>query len=635
MFQWEFVWLAVLLGVLGGFNFNFQELKESPGKWIRVWAIVALVYVVVLVFVFWLSKPSVVSPYLTIFTTLAWMWFIGLIIAGFRMEGKGRYSSDGAFPTGGAIVYAVFLVIFAGVALSGSGMFRAYAHRALIGDVEEANWTETIALIDESHIREVDITQAQYLADKVLGESKDILGSQYQVGKVNVCNVNGEIVWVAPLEFRGFWKWRRSQTSPGYVLVSAEDRTRKPVLVDTLKFEYLPSAYWSKNLRRHLYTNGYQGYQLRETSFEVDDNYRPYFTVSATKPTIGFGGAKTYGVIIVDPTTGEIEWHDIGDSPAWVDRVVPETIAESYIGKWGKYVHGFWNSVFSQLEVIKPTPYGSSGADVFFVTNPDGENFWFTGLTSVASSDQALVGVMMINTQTGETYRYNVSGADEESIFDTVSEGLGADGTRWRPTQPIPYNIYGEFSFVVPVIGRDKPLLQRVAIVRPNLQFVLGKNKRAALSQYQRLLATSGSNTVAPTYLSEMRTVTGEILRIGQEMQEGTTVYSILLSSVPDKLFTLSSSGNPEVLIAAAGDSVTMRFLDTDEELVSVNEFDLHSVALQKSEIQTAYESQVEKSEETLRKQEKRRKAKRSLENLSDEELEELYRLKKEKERQD
>ncbi|MDA2922981.1 hypothetical protein MYX07_06995 [Patescibacteria group bacterium AH-259-L07] len=634
MFQWEFVWLAGLLGVLGGFNFNFQELKTNIGKWFQVWLITAVSYAALLLYIFWAGMPSVVSPYLTIFITLAFLLLASLIIAGRRM-GDDSYDLM-AFPKGGAVVYGVFWLLFIVIALSGSEMFRAAEHRDLIGEVEPANWTEDMALVDVAHIREVSKEQAQYLADKVLGESEDILGSRYKVGEANVCNVNGEIVWVAPLEFRGFWKWRRFRTAPGYILVSAEDRTRKPVLVDTLKLEYLSSAYWSKNLKRHVYTHGYQGYQLRETSFEIDDSYRPYFTISATKPSIGFGGAKTEGVIVVDPKTGDRAWYDLGEAPSWVDRVIPEEIAESYITKWGKYVHGFWNTVFSELDVIAPTSYGAEGRDVFFVPSPDGRNFWFTGITSSSSDDQALVGVVMMNTQTGQAYRYRVSGANEESILDAVTQALGADAERWMPTQPIPYGIYGEVSFVVPVIGRDKPIFQRLAVVRDsNLELVIGKNKRSALSQYQRLLATSGSSTFAPTYQSETRTVTGEILRIGQEMQEGTTVYSILLSPVRSKLFTLSSSGNPEVLIAESGDTVTMRFLNTDEELVSVNEFDLHGVDLQKSEIQAAYESQVEKSEETLRKQEKRRKAKRSLENLSDEELEGLLRLQKEKKQQD
>ncbi|MCH7759737.1 hypothetical protein IID20_05270, partial [Patescibacteria group bacterium] len=152
-------------------------------------------------------------------------------------------------------------------------------------------------------------------------------------------------------------------------------------------------------------------------------------------------------------------------------------------------------------------------------------------------------------------------------------------------------------------------------------------NKRSALSQYQRLLAESSGNTFAPSYLSEMKTVTGSIARKGAEIQDGVTVYSILLNEVPDKLFTLTSQNNFEVLVAKVGDQVTLTFLDTDEALVPVNQFDLHAIEFRKSEIQTAYEIQVKASEKKLRQIEKKRQVKRTLDNLSDQDLEKLYKL--------
>ncbi|MCH7759560.1 hypothetical protein IID20_04350 [Patescibacteria group bacterium] len=618
MFNWEFVWLALFLGVVGSFNFNFQALSENPSRWFGKWIVRAVIYIVILNWIFWLIQPSIVSPYFNIFLILAGLWFLDIALG---------FGINGIFNKGKLISYGIFMFIFMAVGMTGCPIFRADDHHKLIGDVQEANWTETMAPVDEAHIRIVSKSQAQYLADKVLGESKDILGSRYNVGEVNICNVNGEIIWVAPLEFRGFWKWNKFETTPGYVLVSAEDNSRKPVLVDSLELEYLPSAFWGKNLNRHVYTNGYQGYQLRETSFELNDKYQPYFTISATKPTLGFGGAKTEGVIIVDPVTGDIEWYDVGQAPTWVDRVIPEEIAESYISKWGLYVEGWLNTVLEENNIVAPTPY-DYGSDVWFVPSPDGQNYWFTGITSISSSDQSLVGAMMINTRNGQAYYYRLSGANEQAIYDAVTQALGADGQRWTPTQPIPYNIYGEWSFVVPIIGIDKPIFQRLAIVQAaTLRMVIGKNKRSALSQYQRLLAESSGNTVAASYLSEMKTVTGSIARKGAEIQDGVTVYSILLNEVPDKLFTLTSQNNSEVLVARVGDQVTLIFLDTDEELVPVNQFDLHAIELKKSEIQIAYEVQVKASEKKLRQIEKKRQVKRTLDNMSDQELEELYEL--------
>jgi len=621
MFNLEFVIPALLLGLFGGFNFNFEDARQSFGKYFGVWAIQSFIYVVLTGWIFWQFKPPIVAPYQTIFWFITIYWLINLFIAGERED---------EFPSIGVVIWIVFILVFMGVGCSGCSMFRASDYRGLIGEVEEGNWTEDMAPVDEAHMRVVSKEQAQYLADKVLGESQDVLGSRFKVGTVNVCNVKDEVIWTAPLEFRGFWKWNRFKHTSGYVFLSAEDNNRKPVLVDTLKMKYLSSSFWGKNLKRYIYTNGYQDYQLRETSFELDDNYKPYFTITATRPSIGFSGAKTLGVIIVDPQNGDIKWYELGEAPAWVDRVVPEEIAESYMTDWGQYVKGFWNSILAEEGVIAPTTY-AYGADVWFVPDANGRNYWYTGMTSSSASDQALVGVMLMNTQTGITRYYKISGSNEEAIIDAVNQSLGADAQKWRPTQPIPYPIYGELSFVVPVVGIEKPILQKVAIVRAsNLNVALGDDKRSALRQYQRILSSNG-NIVAPTYQQEMKKISGRVVRKGWEIQDETMVYFLFLDSAPDKLFSITSGSNAEVIVTETGDRVNLTFMDTDEEVVPTVSFDLVGVNLQKSDIQAAYEVQVNESESRVRRLETARDDKRTLENLSPEGLRELMRLKKER----
>lgn len=632
MFNPEFLLFAIFIGIVGGFNFNFKDLKDSAGKWFGVWAITALIYAIITGLFFWAVKPPVVAPYLTIFWFLAVWWLISLFIAGAREE---------EFPVIGTIIYAIFLIIFAGGGLVGSSpMFNAAEHRDLIGEVKLADWTEDMTPVDQVHMREVSKEQAQYLADKVLGESQKmeegipvILGSRYRVGEMNVCNIRGEIFWVAPLDFSGFWKWVRFKTTVGYVLVSAENRNRKPVLRDDLELNYTMGAYWHKNLKRHLYTHGYQSYQLREISFELDDNFDPYYTISLTKPTIAFGGPKTVKLLVVDPTTGEIEPYELDEIPEWVDRVIPEELAEMYIERWGSYVYGYFNTWFAKRNMVVPTQY-TYGSDVWFVPNQENRNFWYTGITSISSEDQALVGVIMIDTRTGQAYNYRVPGANEQAVFDAVSQELGADAQKWTPTQPIPYNIYGEFpSYAVPVIGKEKPLLQKIAIVRgSNLSVALGKDKRRALQEYKRIL-TSFGNVVAAGSTSEELSISGKIRRKSppEYQDSGINLYSLLLEDVPDKLFTVDSSEHPEIRVAEKGDEVNISFIDTKEELVPVSKFDLVAVELKKSDIQEKYEAFVQKSEKTIRTPEREREIERDLRSLSKEEKQELYEMLKKK----
>ncbi len=615
MFNLEFLVPAILFGIVGGFNFNFSELKENFSLYLRVWFFYGLGVAIFSGFIFWLAQPPIVAPYAGILWFLVLYWLIGLIIASVRGDDP---------PVFGIIFYILFLVVFIIIGFSGSVMFKARDHQELIGEVKEANWLEDMSPVDESRIRVVSKEQAQYLADKILGESKDVLGAKYKVGYVDIINVNEEILWVAPLEFRGFWKWNRFRTSPGYIIVSAEDNTRQPILVDTLELRYLRSAYWQNNLRRHVYTNGYSNYKLREISFELDDDYNPYYIISATRPTISFFGQKTEGIIIVDPVNGEIEWQDIGNVYPWVDRVVPERLAERYISKWGRLVHGFWNTLFVEQGMIMPTKIANQ-SNVWFVPGKDNNNYWFTGLTSSSSSDQSLVGVMMMNTQTGEAKRYAISGPDESAIIDAVSQALGADGQNWRATQPIPYNIYGEFSFVVPVIGRSRPILQKIAIVQANtLNIAFGDNKRQALAQYRRVISSDTGNVFAPSNESEVQSVEGLVVRKGGEVQECYFIHFLLIDSYPSRLFSLSSDVSPEILVTEEGDSVSLSYIQTMEDVLSVLEFNNLSLQLEKSAAQKRSIERRRESEKTLESLREEKNVDLIFENLSPEEKREL-----------
>ena len=55
-------------------------------------------------------------------------------------------------------------------------------------------------------------------------------------------------------------------------MVSAQDVGRKPQLVLGKQFKYMPSAWGTKDLKRHVYLNGYTDLQLYDYHFELDDD---------------------------------------------------------------------------------------------------------------------------------------------------------------------------------------------------------------------------------------------------------------------------------------------------------------------------------------------------------------------------
>jgi len=49
------------------------------------------------------------------------------------------------------------------------------------------------------------------------------LGAYYRRGTYNVQADKGKLVWVAPLDFQGLVQWLVRRTSPGVVIVDAEN----------------------------------------------------------------------------------------------------------------------------------------------------------------------------------------------------------------------------------------------------------------------------------------------------------------------------------------------------------------------------------------------------------------------------
>ena len=62
--------------------------------------------------------------------------------------------------------------------------------------------------------------------------------------------MKGEYVYIAPVEFSGFFKWMNGGTTPGYFIMSATDSADNPKFIKEMK--YVPSAYLNANLERHI-----------------------------------------------------------------------------------------------------------------------------------------------------------------------------------------------------------------------------------------------------------------------------------------------------------------------------------------------------------------------------------------------
>ena len=124
---------------------------------------------------------------------------------------------DGIVLATGVLFVVIFVVIDLLGLLAGSTLFNSGTKYRQLGNgnvdnIHEVEYTKMIETIDTAQIPIVDELTARVLADKKLGE-ETALGSRVELGDGAIMDVNGEIMWVFPLDHKGFFKWNSNFTS--------------------------------------------------------------------------------------------------------------------------------------------------------------------------------------------------------------------------------------------------------------------------------------------------------------------------------------------------------------------------------------------------------------------------------------
>lgn len=561
--------------------------------------------------IFYAATPSLAGP---LFGGLGFAVLVALVINFIvDLAASEHENGNGSF----VITLApamLCMLLFMVVSFVGAGCMRSSEYARILGEPEQRVWTQDVQPKDPRHVRLVPQELACWLADKQLGEAGAI-GSQFQVAKdlMELQLVNGELWYVAPLEFRGFATWNSVGATPGYVMVHGEDPMRSAVLKTNQKLVYTPDAFFNKNLERHLWSSGYATSILTDYTLEVDDEGRAWWVVTVAEPTIAFWAPKVTGALVVDPTTGAFTFYAHDKVPHWVDRVVPQDFVVDYISWWGKYQQGWVNSWWAELGCVEPeTPMIVYGAD--------GEPYWATCTTSTNQNDEALVGVVYINSRTGKAMQYKASGSTEAGALTAVNNKVSY--RKLHGASPILYNIEGTMSTVIPLLG-ESHTFQGVAIVRlDNLQVAIGDNAQAAYREYQKLLAHSGAQ-IAPDAARTHERLEGKVLRIAAEHRGGDTTYYLYLEG-QTRLFTGGSELSPKLPLTQPGDTVMIGFIASPEDVVPLLSFDNAAIAIKASPAQTNVRERATERHEGAESDKSARDAQEELKNLSPEELQKL-----------
>lgn len=468
------------------------------------------------------------------------------------------------------VAAAILLLILIIGGIGSSALFNSSAMYNQIGKFEERNFKTDVLEIDTTQIPTVDIELAKRVADKKLGEQL-ALGSQYEIGEfTNKQQVNGKLVYVAPLEYRGFFKWFSNKTtgSPGYVIVSATNPNDVTLVLDMegkdLHMRYINSGFFGDNLKRHLKKSGYANVGLTEFSFELDDTGYPYWVVTTFKNTTAWANPEATGVVVCNPQNGECNWYSVDDAPSWIDIIQPEDFIKKQLKNYGSLVHGWWNP--SEKDELSVTEH------ITTVYN-EGDCFYYTGMSS-SGADEGTVGFVMVNTRTKEVVYYKMVGATEAAAMRSA-EGKVQD-MGYKASNPIPLNISGIPAYFC-TLKDSEGLIKAYAMLKIEDYSIVavGSTIQETRRSFVNLVNTSGGGVDfgdgTAVYGYELE---GTVTRIGYNIENGETYYYMIIDGDVTKLFLASYVTSEELPITREGDKVKVSYMDQSNGVINIVSFD-------------------------------------------------------------
>ncbi|MFF2179491.1 hypothetical protein ACFVT8_24015 [Lysinibacillus sp. NPDC058147] len=392
--------------------------------------------------------------------------------------------------------------------------------------------------------------------------------SYYELGRLQIQKVNGEYVYIAPVEFSGFFKWMNGGTTPGYFIMSATDSADNPKFVKQ-EMKYVPSAYLNSNLERHIRLQHPFLVFYGDVQLEIDDDGKPYYIRSYGEFISARNGFDVKGIVLVDALTGKSEVIKLKDVPEFIDGAVsPETVSlqNSY---FGNYVHGFWNSKFGKKDVKLPSDEGTE-ANVSPIFDAKGDMYYFTDFTSPKEGVDSMLGYSLTNARTGQATYYtgnlDSSYMDSQGNLQIIEKKFIEK--KWSGEMPVLYNFYGEASWLTAVLDSNGFLQNYFIVSAANPEIsVYAATPKEALKLYKTALSRGGT-TVEGSSHAEEKNVSGKVLRVYKERLGDYTVVSFLLNNGANYL--VSSETEPLAIYLQEGDDVILTYGDTGEQFLPV-----------------------------------------------------------------
>ena len=448
------------------------------------------------------------------------------------------------------IVLSIIFLVLIIINIFNGPLFNAKSYYRRIAIEEDTNFQEDVKEVDFEKLPLLDKDSSSKLGDRVMGSMKDLV-SQFEVSNLYTqINYNNKIIRVTPLEYANSLKWLSNHKDgvKGYITVNSVNGEAKLTRLDK-GMRYMPSALFGENLYRYIRFK-YPTEIFDTESFELDNSGNPYWIIPTVKYT-GIGLKKEIkGAILVNPITGETKKYSVKDLPTWIDHVYSAELIIEQANDWGQYKNGYFNSIFSQKNVVMTT-------DGYNYLLMDDDVYLYTGITSV-NNDESNLGFILSNLRTKETKFYSVPGAEEYSAMDSAQGAV--QQMKYISTFPLLINLNNRPTYLLSL--KDAAgLVKMYAFVD--------------VADYQKVVVTDSSKGIkkaAENYLNNSNLEINEeslteqtitVKSISSHVLDGTTYFYI--ESTNNERFRASLKVDQNLPFIKANDKLKVSYIKKDK----------------------------------------------------------------------
>lgn len=397
--------------------------------------------------------------------------------------------------------------------------------------------------------------------------------NMFTLDGITAQTIDGEYVYVATVEYTGFFKWLKLGEVPGYFKISATDINAQPEFVKE-PLIYTPSAYFGKDAARRIYAAfpGYASYG--KINLEIDEEGIPHYVQTLYKE-YGVSGLMHYDefkTAVLNAQTGDVKLYDNAKAPAFVDAPLTSAAANSMNEFFGRYSQGWWNQfIFGAKKDVKiPTDNGIyASGQITPMLSKDGQLNYFTDFTSGDDDQDSALGYSLIDARTGQITYYRdpeVGIMDSDGAISIASKIYPEK--KWQAEMPVLYNIDGVPTWIVSLMDTKGIFKEYVYINAVDNDIVVdAENAQSALDAYRIELATKGSNNQS-SGASELTEKNGTVERVVILPGSNATVISFLLAK-DSTVYSVNSNNSPFAIFMKEGDQVTFKAALTEDTTVA------------------------------------------------------------------